>query len=332
MRRLFRILVWITVICFSLILGFAVGQAALPPADQERVELAIEQTVSAWPTPTPMPTYTPIVVSAPPVVVTATRHLVTSTPVPSPTTTSASRAATQIPATPTLESLNYVVANTGGDGVYLRKTIEGGERLSAWPDGTELVRIGRSVTAEGRIWEYVRAPDGNEGYVPQVYLVSAQELARMATREALPTATVRTTQAQSVETCTAATRQYIANMESALSEMAEPAVAIQLLFQALQDDPMLFFDETWQALVSTQMTRVHATVMHATRTKPNDPAAARIFALYEKTSRYLAVAATSVNFALGNADESEWETAVADLNDAVHVLEEAKQLEVQICG
>ena len=94
MRKLFRILVWITVVCFSLILGFIAGQATLPPADRETVQAAIKQTVEAWPSPTALPTYTPIVVKTPPVVVTTTPLPVTSTPVPSPTIDPTKAAAT----------------------------------------------------------------------------------------------------------------------------------------------------------------------------------------------------------------------------------------------
>jgi hypothetical protein len=69
----------------------------------------------------------------------------------------------------------YVVGNTDGDGVYLRKTPSLNDRLTAYVDGTELVAIGADVTAEGELWHHVRAPDGQDGYVPAKYTVDAPE-------------------------------------------------------------------------------------------------------------------------------------------------------------
>jgi len=58
------------------------------------------------------------------------------------------------------------VANTGGDGVFLRRTPQNGDRLAAWPDQTRLEEIGPEQTTNGTTWRHVRAPDGSEGYVP----------------------------------------------------------------------------------------------------------------------------------------------------------------------
>ncbi len=67
----------------------------------------------------------------------------------------------------------YVIGNTGGDGVYIRRTTDMADRIKAWPDGTEMVVIGPDVTAEGILWRNVRDPDGNEGFVPARYLSAA---------------------------------------------------------------------------------------------------------------------------------------------------------------
>lgn len=64
---------------------------------------------------------------------------------------------------------SFVVANTGGDGVYLRRTPRLADRDTAYPDGTRLVAIGPDVTGEGRNWHQVRTPDGKTGYVPAQY-------------------------------------------------------------------------------------------------------------------------------------------------------------------
>lgn len=60
----------------------------------------------------------------------------------------------------------FVVANTGGQGVFLRRTPSFEDRDTAYRDGTRLEQIGPDVTAEGRAWRHVRAPDGRAGWVP----------------------------------------------------------------------------------------------------------------------------------------------------------------------
>jgi hypothetical protein len=68
---------------------------------------------------------------------------------------------------------NYVVANTGGDGVYLRKSTNLEDRDTAYPDGTILVQIGPDVEANGLTWRHVRTPDDKTGYVPAQYTEEA---------------------------------------------------------------------------------------------------------------------------------------------------------------
>jgi hypothetical protein len=65
----------------------------------------------------------------------------------------------------------FLVGNTDGDGVYLRRTPSLNDRDTAYADDTELVAIGPDVTAEGELWHHVRTPDGKEGYVPAKYTV-----------------------------------------------------------------------------------------------------------------------------------------------------------------
>ena len=67
----------------------------------------------------------------------------------------------------------YVVTNTGGSGVYLRRTPQLDDRLTAWPDATRLEELGPSVSAGGLTWRHVRTPDGTEGYVPAQYTAEA---------------------------------------------------------------------------------------------------------------------------------------------------------------
>jgi hypothetical protein len=63
-----------------------------------------------------------------------------------------------------------VVANTEGQGVYLRGTPEWDDKLRAWPDGTLLETIGGKHTGEDTDWYEVRDPLGNAGWVPQEYV------------------------------------------------------------------------------------------------------------------------------------------------------------------
>ncbi len=63
----------------------------------------------------------------------------------------------------------FVVANTGGEGVYLRRTPRLADRDTAYVEGTQLVAIGADEQGEGQSWHHVRTPDGKTGYVPVQY-------------------------------------------------------------------------------------------------------------------------------------------------------------------
>jgi hypothetical protein len=58
------------------------------------------------------------------------------------------------------------VGETGGQDVYLYHSPTTGDRIQAYPPGTELVIVGGDVEGDGLTWHFVRAPDGTEGYVP----------------------------------------------------------------------------------------------------------------------------------------------------------------------
>jgi len=85
-------------------------------------------------------------------------------------------AVTPVPtAAPTVQAAKvYVVANTGGAGVFLRQAPKTGTKLSAWAENTKLEEIGPAQQVGGADWLHVRAPDGGEGYVPALYIVPAQ--------------------------------------------------------------------------------------------------------------------------------------------------------------
>lgn len=67
-----------------------------------------------------------------------------------------------------------VVANTGGIGVYLRRTPTMADRLTAWPDGTRLEVVGSDATGDGQEWKHVKDPKGQVGWVPSLYVVPAE--------------------------------------------------------------------------------------------------------------------------------------------------------------
>ncbi|MBI4504545.1 MAG: hypothetical protein HY691_03340 [Chloroflexi bacterium] len=70
---------------------------------------------------------------------------------------------------------SYTVGNTGGDGVYIRRTTRLADRIMAWPDGTRMESQFDEQQSEGRVWRKVRDPRGNVGWVPAEYLVAVRE-------------------------------------------------------------------------------------------------------------------------------------------------------------
>lgn len=81
------------------------------------------------------------------------------------------------PAPPTATAVfvprNYVVANTGGQGVYLRRTANLEDRDTAYTDDTVLVQTGPDVQAGDIAWHNVRTPDGKVGFVPAQFTTVA---------------------------------------------------------------------------------------------------------------------------------------------------------------
>ena len=67
----------------------------------------------------------------------------------------------------------YIVANTGGDGVYLRRTTNLEDRDTAYTDGTALAQLGPDIQANGLTWRNVRTPDGKVGFIPAQYTEEA---------------------------------------------------------------------------------------------------------------------------------------------------------------
>ncbi len=144
--------------------------ASLAVHDGNSVGLSLDRltgtgTASApSPTPTDPPAAIPTIL---PIVVTAPEE-------PSPT--------------PGPETL--LVGKTDGDGVYLRSSIKPEKKAKLWPDGTQMVVVGKDQTVDNRSWKNVRDPAGNVGWVPAQYLVPTPTAAKAGpTPSAQPAAT-----------------------------------------------------------------------------------------------------------------------------------------------
>ena len=71
------------------------------------------------------------------------------------------------------------VANTGGQGVYLRRQPDWSNKWVVWSEGTKLQVLAAGVSgtgapgASGTGWLQVRDPEGRVGYVPEQYVTLA---------------------------------------------------------------------------------------------------------------------------------------------------------------
>ncbi len=65
------------------------------------------------------------------------------------------------------------VAGTDGEGVFMRKSPQLGDRLQAWSDGSRLDILGPAVERDGLRWLPVRDPCGVAGWVPARYAAPA---------------------------------------------------------------------------------------------------------------------------------------------------------------
>lgn len=77
------------------------------------------------------------------------------------------------PATPASDRGVWQVANTDGDGVYLRRTPRLDDKLRPWPEGTLLKDLKERAEGDGHTWYKVQAPDGSVGYVPSRFVKPA---------------------------------------------------------------------------------------------------------------------------------------------------------------
>jgi hypothetical protein len=110
---------------------------------------------------------------------TASQAAPTKTAASSPTRTAApssTATATALPTTTptaTAQPQAYVVGNTDGVGVWLRRTPRLDDYLISWVDGSRMEVVGPDVNANGLDWKNVRDPRGDVGYIPAQWLVPA---------------------------------------------------------------------------------------------------------------------------------------------------------------
>ena len=129
-----------------------------------------EVTPTGTPTQTPAPPTATLTSTATP----TASH--TPTEIPTLTVTPTIVFTATLTHTPTMASTAvstfYQVGNTDGDGLYLRESAGGDEKVKAWPDKTLMMVVGPDESIDGRRWRHVQDPDGNRGYVPVEYLVT----------------------------------------------------------------------------------------------------------------------------------------------------------------
>ena len=160
--------------------------------------------------------------------------------------------ATFSPASETQER-TYVIGNTGGDGVYIRRTTDMADRIKAWPDGTEMVVVGPDVAVEGRLWRNVRDPDGNLGFVPAEYLVTSPPSAAAqkdptATPEAtatVPTATTTAVAIPNLDCPSPAEITYMLVLDKEFEFIGESMGELAALGNRANEDPTLYADDYW---------------------------------------------------------------------------------------
>lgn len=142
----------------------SIGPTPTPSAATPPTEVLVTESPAATPTPPPTtavieplpsPTIAVLMPTSTPIALTPTTVPLTSTPTVSPTP----------------ESIVCFVGNTGGDGVYVRRTPNMEDRIKAWPDATGMQVIGPDIRSQGRVWKSVEDPDGNVGYLPAEYAI-----------------------------------------------------------------------------------------------------------------------------------------------------------------
>ena len=93
-----------------------------------------------------------------------------------------------VPTATAVAATRLVVANTGGQGVFIRKT-PGGEVIRSWMDGSVMQVVGTDQQSAGRAWRNVKDPTGNVGWIAAEFLAPAPASAGTPAATARPAAT-----------------------------------------------------------------------------------------------------------------------------------------------
>ncbi len=124
----------------------------------------------------PTATVAAIATTRPPIVggsaTVATRTAVPSTS--SRPSTAPSAAPSIAPSTAPSAGTAYVIANTGGDNINLRRTASTtAEIVARLAEGDRVTEIGPAQTVEGRQWRNIRTSDGIDGWVASEFTAVA---------------------------------------------------------------------------------------------------------------------------------------------------------------
>ena len=118
----------------------------------------------------PTATIAAVATTRPPIVAgsaTVATRTVTASNSPRPSTSpGVSAAPSAAPSTAPSTGTAYVIANTGGDNLNLRRTPStGAEIVARLAEGDRVTEIGPAQTVEGRQWRNIRTSDGIDGWV-----------------------------------------------------------------------------------------------------------------------------------------------------------------------
>lgn len=302
--------------------------------------------VTATPGPHLTPAKTVIRITATPTPTVTSTFTITSTPTNSPT-----------PTQPTYGN-RFIVANTDGDGVYIRRSPDLADRIKAWPDNTEMVEIASTVQIGGLTWRNVRDPDGNEGFVPDQYLATEDRVRSMtavakravvatmtrqaivskraATSTAWAKATARVTntpRANISNACTAATKRYVGQLDKAISGLPSTLVQIGARIQQFNNQPSVFYDSAWQQGLRQAAGRlVTSTSNIALMDDPRDPLAARINEHVIEFMHELSGMASYLTTAASRTDTGAFQSGIKALQRAQRHWQQADQLIKRHCG
>ena len=256
----------------------------------------------------------------------------------------------------------YVVANTDGEGVYIRRSPDMDDRLKAWPDDTAMVEIAGTVEAGGRYWRNVRDPDGNEGFIPSEYLLSEKLVVATVTQQALVSKRAATSAARATtprpttvhrifatqtakarigaaltktiaarNTCTAATRTYIQGVEKRAVAWLQAFNELTSVMGTMAANPSLLANDRAVFVVKQRLLVASRVSNELAGTRPRDAAAMRVYEHLDRFSRYFAVAASTLIGGLEDLDQDAYMRGAREADEAFAELNAGLELAEDLC-